>query len=280
MRFPFLCFLIFHSYVYAQMHRFVYEVDYKKDSANQTKTKEYFLLDVLPDETYYYSRDYYVMDSIMQAGAVLDMNVFSGIPNMSPVTYHKNDSNRYDYYEVVEYNTLHLTSDESQSWKLEVETKTVDGIRLQKARSNWGKRSWEAWFAPEIPFSSGPEKFHGLPGIIFEIKDDRDNFHFKLIKSEELKNTRIPEPLLFIKQASVPVTLEKYKKTKMMWYDDPLSFLKNSEIVLTDDNWAMLSDGTKVTNKNTREVIEQQRKRLKANNNPLDLNLQIHYPNK
>ena len=30
-----------------------------------------------------------------------------------------------------------------------------------------------AWFTPEIPVSTGPSMYGGLPGLILEINDDR-----------------------------------------------------------------------------------------------------------
>ncbi len=278
MKHLYILFFFLCIFIDGQMHRFIYEVDYRKDSTDQAKTKAYFLLDVTNQETFYYSRDYFVMDSITRSGAALDLSAFSGAPNLSPVTRHQLNTPTFDYYEVVEYNTLHLQSNEKQNWQLTSDVKQVGDLQLQKATCSWGKRNWTAWFANEIPFNAGPEKFYGLPGIIFELQDDRDQFSFKLIKSEVVKEIRITEPLPFLMKESIAVTNEKYRKAKLMWYDDPLSFLKNSNIVLNDDNWAMLTDGTKVTKKNTREVILKQREKLKKNNNPLDLNMIIHYP--
>ena len=58
-------------------------------------------------------------------------------------------------------------------WKLSSETKKVLGYICYKG--NFYKKGIEnieieAWYAPELPFSFGPKGYHGLPGLILEIK--------------------------------------------------------------------------------------------------------------
>ena len=45
---------------------------------------------------------------------------------------------------------------------------TVLGYKCLMAESEYHGRHWKAWFAPEIPISFGPWKFHGLPGLILK----------------------------------------------------------------------------------------------------------------
>ena len=37
-----------------------------------------------------------------------------------------------------------------------------------------------AWFAPDLPYSDGPYKFNGLPGLIVKISDTRNQFIFEM----------------------------------------------------------------------------------------------------
>ena len=64
----------------------------------------------------------------------------------------------------------------------------VDNYTLQKASTNFGGRNWTAWFNSEIPFQEG-YKFTGLSGLIFEIYDSENIFHYSLIKSLNLPET-------------------------------------------------------------------------------------------
>lgn len=66
-------------------------------------------------------------------------------------------------------------------WKLENETDSIDGYKVQMATCEFGGRSWTAWFSPEIPFSDGPYKFNGLPGLILKVGDTKSHYVFEFI---------------------------------------------------------------------------------------------------
>jgi GLPGLI family protein len=82
-----------------------------------------------------------------------------------------------------------LRYDESVSiqWVLYNETKIINGIKCQMAATNKYGRRWIAYFSKEYPQSLGPYKFTGLPGLIFELYDIRNDYHFTVVKLE--KNT-------------------------------------------------------------------------------------------
>ncbi len=60
------------------------------------------------------------------------------------------------------------------------------GFKVQKATGAFAGRNYIAWFAPELPFSDGPYKFSGLPGLILEISDLQNQYHFSLTIFQEL----------------------------------------------------------------------------------------------
>lgn len=66
-------------------------------------------------------------------------------------------------------------------WSITSDTNTVCGFRAQKATCNFGGRSWIAWFSPDIPYSDGPYKFNGLPGLIVKVYDTRHHYVFELL---------------------------------------------------------------------------------------------------
>jgi len=64
-------------------------------------------------------------------------------------------------------------------WKLTDERKKLNGYDVQKAiglsHNTEGRGEWDtgdviAWFTTEIPISSGPERYYGLPGLIVKIE--------------------------------------------------------------------------------------------------------------
>mgnify|MGYP003621312519 FL=1 len=67
-------------------------------------------------------------------------------------------------------------------WILEKETKNILGYKSKKATCDFGGRSWIAWYTEEIPLDNGPYIFQGLPGLILEIEDTKNNLNFTVQK--------------------------------------------------------------------------------------------------
>lgn len=66
-------------------------------------------------------------------------------------------------------------------WKLFDEGKKILTYNCYKAETFFRGRKFIAWYTKEIPISDGPYKFSGLPGLILEVNDDKNNFHYKLL---------------------------------------------------------------------------------------------------
>lgn len=50
-----------------------------------------------------------------------------------------------------------------------------------------------AWFTPEIPFNYGPKEYSGLPGLIIELKENK-NLTFQLTNINKNKTKKIDKP--------------------------------------------------------------------------------------
>lgn len=81
------------------------------------------------------------------------------------------------------------------NWELINEKKLIDGIECYKATAYFRGRNWEAWYAPSIPYSAGPMKFHGLPGLIIEISDETKRYNFAATKIEYFKDSAYQKQL-------------------------------------------------------------------------------------
>ncbi len=55
-------------------------------------------------------------------------------------------------------------------WEIGDSTKTVLGYECIQADTDYHGRHWTAWFTPDIPIQDGPWKFHGLPGLILDVR--------------------------------------------------------------------------------------------------------------
>jgi len=77
---------------------------------------------------------------------------------------------------------------ENQRWELSDETKIIGNYVCQKATTTFKGRNYIAWFTTEIPFSFGPWKLHGLPGLILSAHDETNDVSFEYAGFEVLKD--------------------------------------------------------------------------------------------
>lgn len=80
-------------------------------------------------------------------------------------------------------------------WKIEEETKQIGNLNCQKATGYFRGRTYIAWFCAELPYSFGPWKLHGLPGLIIEAEDVKGQVKFSLNKIENCAEKNIPVAL-------------------------------------------------------------------------------------
>ena len=107
-----------------------------------------------------------------------------------------------------------------QDWKISDETKIIDKFQVVKATCNFRGRNWEAWFAPDLPFSFGPWKLRGLPGLIIQAYDETKRYNYNLVKIENIRDTKIIDEtnsLLSnkIKKLSIKQFLEEEEEAKV-----------------------------------------------------------------
>ncbi len=65
------------------------------------------------------------------------------------------------------------------SWTINPnESKELLGYKCQKATCHFRGRDYIAWFTPDLPLPYGPYKFGALSGLILELYDKDDIYHF------------------------------------------------------------------------------------------------------
>lgn len=101
------------------------------------------------------------------------------------------------YIETLAKDTINI------DWKILEEQKKIGDYMCFKATTNFKKNNYTAWFTLELPFSYGPWKFNGLPGIILEISDNT-NFHQIFATKIRIED----------KQVSLKKRLDEFKKSK------------------------------------------------------------------
>lgn len=138
-------------------------------------------------------------------------------------------------------------------WQISSDTSVIAGHTCQKATTNLGGRQWTAWFSPDIPFSDGPYKFCGLPGLIIKVTDSQNYFSFQLnslINKEQNINFTVYD------EEPTPTTKAKFFKTMLEYRENPLPFIEQG-IHITAGKDA---------------IVQSVKNRIEKNNNLIELN--------
>jgi len=64
-------------------------------------------------------------------------------------------------------------------WKIRTDTETFGGLRCQEATCHFKGRDYTAWFCPDLPVHTGPWKLNGLPGVIVDARDTKNEIIFQ-----------------------------------------------------------------------------------------------------
>jgi len=72
-------------------------------------------------------------------------------------------------------------------WEIQDSYKEILGYKARLATGFFRGRIYKVWFAAEIPYSLGPWKLRGLPGLILEAEDE-DGFFKYIVKTILLNN--------------------------------------------------------------------------------------------
>jgi GLPGLI family protein len=157
-------------------------------------------------------------------------------------------------------------------WKIGKETRNIGGYTCQKAIGNYAGRSYAAWFTTDLPFQNGPWKLSGLPGLILEAKDAKEEvlFLFKEISKDTAnQSTGIPMARL------VKVSEKAFDRASEAWLQDPAGAMK-SQMPAGATAIPRLSyrdsTGKSTIGDDANLLIEKYRKETQErNNNPIEL---------
>ncbi|WP_080778981.1 GLPGLI family protein [Chryseobacterium phocaeense] len=233
---------------YSQTNRFIYELQYRKDGSENHR-KSLMNLDISQKSVKFYDKTFADYDSINKSAnrsvsrySTKTDQVIERAPNSFKNKWYR------DFFEYFVVNTY-----DEMTWKLLQETQEYNGYKLQKATTDFGGRTWIAWFCNEVNIKEGPYKFRGLPGLIFILEDHDKNFIYKLISNKKLDiefDTREFVETHYGKPA-IPISNEKFNKYIEDYYENPTRMLAEG-----------IKNGQKTSFKNeTIETIEELNKK-------------------
>lgn len=158
------------------------------------------------------------------------------------------------------------------NWKIHKEQRKIGEYTCQKATAYFAGRNYTAWFTAALPFSFGPWKLGGLPGLILEATDDRNQVQFLFQGFQKPLGSINGEE---IGERPVKTTEAKLQKAKAQYEKDPL---KTAEAMLRSGDDAKVAvmyqgfNGELISAKDAQKTLDEMRK--KTINNPLELTRQ------
>lgn len=79
----------------------------------------------------------------------------------------------------------------NMKWVLGNDEKEILGYQCKNATTTFRGREYEAWYTTAIPIPDGPWKFSGLPGLILQITDSKENINIEAYSIEMNKETNL-----------------------------------------------------------------------------------------
>lgn len=259
----------------SQIHRCIYEMQYKMDSTENGLEKLNMILDIGSKEVKFYGQNLAITDSLNKKfGMNSDYTDMSG----QVIKRRINSFDNENYINIKQGYYSFKTTDKI-NWTISDEIKKSENYILQKASTRFGGRSWTAWFCKDIPFNEGPFKFRGLPGLIFELSDAGKNFIYTLVRSQVLPDSYSTENFVESNFGNKAVPINEKQKHKLMieFYNDPFAFERNtfsktnSDLKININGKEIHSvDELNTQTKSMQEVIRRY-------NNPLEIDKAVHY---
>lgn len=105
-------------------------------------------------------------------------------------------------------------------WRIKGDTANLGGLHCQKATTHFKGRDYTAWFCPDVVVRVGPWKLNGLPGVIIEAHDSRNEVRFIFDGITKSGATSILAPTKGVKTSE-----KEFDRLLETWHKDPQAFL-------------------------------------------------------
>lgn len=255
------------SFYKSQNIRAIYEVDFKPSKQDFTRQKEMMLFQIntVEKKSIFKSLGSYQIDSINMAINQLNsigekQSFIKSAEKFSPQQSSFKFSIIKDlgkesflWIESVEY-APYLTSFSfpKSQWKLTNGKKIIKDYNCREAQIDFGGRHWTAFYTSEIPIQDGPYKFHGLPGLILEVKSTDGDYLFSLKSLEKVDSKDS-----FTIPKNIAVNPNQLQKLKENFLADPAKLLKKRSSNTDSNLVATASYNGKEISSSSNELIKQ-----------------------
>lgn len=266
-------------------NRFFYELTFKPKKDSTKLDKVITVLDITDKNRSVY-QDYTVIsqdsiskveiETMQKAGVYKDLSKSLKTPKFSSRIHKLYPSMKVEYVDKVANGmtpvNIAYVEDLKFNWKILNDKQKIGEYNTQKATTEFGGRTWTAWFASDIPFQDGPYKFSGLPGLIVKIEDADKNYSWVLQGNKKIKEYSEFSYIEGLMQATggkpKELTREKFDKTFNDFKKDPFASVRP---MMTQEIMSRTMPGSDGT---IGDMMKKQEKMYKdfynANDNPVE----------
>lgn len=218
-----------------------YDYSWSSDTTNKEKRQtDLMALEIGKNVTKFYSYKTYQTDSLLSVSSVDEIMANPGkfSSGSSWCLYRNYPSGKETLTDKIATSLFSYEEEQPKlDWTICDSTGTILGYPVQKATCTFRGRSYIAWFAPEIAIPEGPYKFRGLPGLILEIYDTQNHYHYTLTGLSRCEGL----PITMKDSQYLKTTRKKYTQTLRRYAEDPVGFITStSNVRITVKN----EDGT------------------------------------
>lgn len=261
--------LLFTTSTFAQI-RVIYQLNFKTDSLATEYDSEIFNLDIDHDASIFYPSSFIQIDSLISIGRYLHNDQVPE-PKLDFIVEKKD--NKTLFYQMVGMTNYSVLDDRKLNWKLindksknSSEVDTILGFKVREANVSFAGRNWIAFYAPEIPYSDGPYKFRGLPGLLLKLYDEKLHYIFEIIGLRKIKKVYDNSIMKRMKQygmQTIEVSMNDYKKIVN-------KVNKNPKVV----SYEIQGNTSLNIPKEIADEISESRSKKISKNNPIELSLE------
>jgi GLPGLI family protein len=263
----FFIFLFLSNILPAQLVSFVYEIKHRPNPDKEIFETSNYYLDIIGGQSAFRSEKERYADSLMLKNGYWEGGPKTSLNQLYIIKNLINKSIKKSITTLSMHDLYNININDKLSWEVLPEKMKIGDMECQKATVKYGERNWTAWFSQSIPLQEGPYIFHGLPGLIIKISDDKNDYDFSLIKTINVDKNKT----FYLRQGK-EISWETYEKIQRDYYSDPFSDIKarNIKYKVTDEK------GNPVEI-NLKQMTESTQKRIRENNNPVELNHKVDF---
>ena len=214
--------------------RLQYYMSYAKDTNNPKKKHEEYMLLQCGKHISKFS-NYFLLkaDSLSSVYAIQKMNEEEALNKLTPIIMGCDQLNIFKDYPNAKITVTdmvpgrgffrYVEEKSKQNWKLGQGSMIICGYECRKATTTFRGRRYVAWYAPKIAIGDGPWKFWGLPGLILQVTDEKNEYSFICSAIERPKKI---EKIYMKEYKYINTTKKKFVDIEKGFYTNPGAILE------------------------------------------------------